>query len=202
MAIDKRLDLRVAVGRVHDAQRSVAIVADQLRADVSLLGSGSAGQRRAVQSAGLTDSRLAPDEGSYSALMTIDLPLERTSERNSYRMSLVQMEQAIRRVQELEDQIKLAVRNRLSELLEARETIQIQTLAVAVAKQRVDSTSLFLDAGRAQIRDLLEAQESLVSAQNALTAALVDYRIGELSLQRDLGVLEVNEQGLWQEYAP
>jgi outer membrane protein TolC len=202
LAIERRLDLRVALGRVHDAQRGVAIAADQLRADITLLGSGSAGERRTLSSAGLDDARLEPDEGVYSALLTVDLPFERTEERNVYRVSLIRLEQAVRDLQELEDEIKLAARDRLSELLEAREAIQIQAMAVAVAERRVDSTSLFLEAGRAEIRDVLEAQESLVSAQNALTAALVNYRVGELALQRDLGVLAVNEKGLWQEYTP
>jgi len=202
IAIEQRLDLRVAVGRVHDAQRTVAVAADQLRADVTLLGSGSAGSRRALASVAQDDAILRPDEGSYSALLTIDLPLERTAEQNGYRISLIGLEQSVRAAQEFEDQVKLAVRNRLSELLEARESIQIQAAAVAVAKRRVESTNLFLEAGRAQIRDLLEAQDALISAQNALTSALVSYRLGELALQRDLGVLAVDEKGLWQEYVP
>ncbi len=64
------------------------------------------------------------------------------------------------------------------------------------------STELFLQAGRAQIRDLLEAQEALLSAQNAVTAQAVRYRIAELELQRDLDILEVSEEGLWNEYSP
>ncbi len=71
-----------------------------------------------------------------------------------------------------------------------------------LAKRRVKSTELFLQAGRAEIRDILEAQESLASAQNALTAALVNYRVAELELQRDMGVLEVDEKGNWREYQP
>ena len=35
-----------------------------------------------------------------------------------------------------------------------------------------------------------------------LTSAIVSYRIAELELQRDLGLLEVNEKGLWQEFSP
>jgi len=61
---------------------------------------------------------------------------------------------------------------------------------------------LFLEAGRAQIRDLLESQEALLSAQNALTAAIINYRVAELELQRDMAVLQINEKGLWQEYSP
>lgn len=61
---------------------------------------------------------------------------------------------------------------------------------------------MFLDAGRAQIRDLLEAQDALLEAQNALTASVVNYRTAELAIQRDTGVLEVDEKGLWKEYSP
>ncbi len=71
-----------------------------------------------------------------------------------------------------------------------------------MATRRVTSTNLFLEAGRAQIRDLLEAQEALVSAQNARTAALVNYRVAELELQRDMGVLKIDDKGLWSEYKP
>ena len=87
-------------------------------------------------------------------------------------------------------------------LLEARESIKIQAESVRVAQRRVDSTDLFLQAGRAEIRDLLEAQNSLNSAQDALTNAVVNYRIGELQFQRDLGVLEVGSDGLWVEFDP
>lgn len=201
-ALRHRLDLRVAVGRVYDAQRTVAVAADQLRADIALLGSGSAGARRTLASAGLDDAILRPDEGLYSALLTVDLPFERTAERNAYRTTLIRLEQAVRDVQALEDGIKLDIRNGLSRLLEARESIQIQAEAVKVADRRVASTNLFLEAGRAEIRDVLEAQDALVTAQNALTAALVNYRVNELALQRDLGLLDVDERGLWREYEP
>lgn len=202
LALDHRLDLRVAVGRVYDAQRTVVVAADQLRADITLLGSGSAGERRTLSSAAADDAILRPDEGRYSALLTIDLPFERTAERNVYRTSLVWLEQAVRDVQALEDQIKLDIRNGLSRLLEARESILIQAEAVKVAERRVAMTNLLLEAGRTEMRDALEAQDALVNAQNALTAALVSYRVNELALQRDLGVLLVDERGLWREYDP
>ena len=71
-----------------------------------------------------------------------------------------------------------------------------------VAQKRVRSSNLFLEAGRAEIRDLLEAQESLFSAENALIEAVINYRNAELQLQADMGVLQVNDQGLWQEVSP
>jgi outer membrane protein TolC len=202
IALMNRLDLRVAVGQIVDAQRGVAIAADNLRADVTLLGSASLGESRSLGSAGSDDAQIRTDRGFYSLLLGIDLPLERTAERNSYRNTLIAYEQTVRRLQEIEDSVKLDVRNVLRSLLEARESIRIQAEAVRVAQRRVGSTDLFLQAGRAEIRDLLEAQNSLNAAQDALTNAVVNYRIGELQLQRDLGVLEVSNNGLWMEFDP
>jgi outer membrane protein TolC len=202
LSLDNRLDLRVAQGEVYDAQRAVVVAADALGAELTLFGSAEFGQGRSVSSADADDARIRADEGRYSALLTLDLPFERTSERNSYRTSVIALEQAVRGVQSLEDQIKIAIRSELRNLLQARESLYTQAKAVYIAEKRVKSVNLFLEAGRAQIRDLLEAQEALLSARNGLTSAAINYRIGELEIQRDMGLLKVNEKGMWKEFSP
>lgn len=202
VALMNRLDLRVAVGGIVDSQRNVAIAADNLRADITLLGSASIGEGRSLGTAGLENGQLRTDRGFYSLLLGIDLPFERTAERNSYRTALIAYENTVRQLQGIEDSVKFEVRDVLRSLLESRESIKIQAESVRVAQRRVDSTDLFLQAGRAEIRDLLEAQNSLNAAQDALTNAVVSYRIGELQFQRDLGVLEVGSDGLWVEFDP
>ncbi len=196
LALVNRLDLKVAVGRVLDRQRGTAVSADRLKADLTLLARGSAGSLRSASSAGGEDAALRLDDGSYAGVLTLNLPLERTSERNNYRGSLIDLEAAIRSLQESEDQVKLEIRNNLRRLLEQRESLRIQSRALRLAERRVASTNLFLEAGRAQIRDLLEAQDALVTAQNAFTSAMVSYRVAELEMQRDLEVLTVSDQGL------
>lgn len=198
LALENRLDLRVANGEVYDAQRQVVVAADDLRATLT-----AGANARLV--ANDNDGSLGFESRQYSGLLTLDLPIDprsRTRERNNYRTSLINLEAATRSVQDLEDQVKLAIRGELRTLLESRESLKIQAQSVVVAEKRVRSARLFLEAGRAQIRDLLEAQDDLLSAQNSLTRAVVDYRIAELELQRDLDVLKVNEQGLWREFSP
>jgi outer membrane protein TolC len=202
VALARRADLLVAQGQVYDAQRQVVVAADQLRPEFTLLGTTRLGESRDISKAGSSDAQLRFDRARYQALLTLDLPLDRQIERDNYRISLVNFEQAVRAQQALEDTIKQNVRDDLRNLMEARESVQIQAKAVKLAEKRVRSTGLFLQAGRAQVRDVLDAQEALLSAQNALTAAVVGYRVAELSLQRDMGVLMVNEKGLWQEYRP
>ncbi|UCD49603.1 MAG: TolC family protein [Phycisphaerales bacterium] len=195
LALDNRLDLRAVIGEVYDAQRQVVVRADALRAELTLGGS-----------AGIfdddDDGSLSFDGANYAALLSLDLPIERTAERNAYRNSLIALERATRNVESLEDDIKLSIRNQLRTLLESRESLKIQAQSVVVAEKRVRSSQLFLEAGRIQIRDLLEAQDDLLAAQNSLTSAVVSYRIAELALQRDLGLLKVDDKGLWQEFSP
>jgi outer membrane protein TolC len=164
--------------------------------------SGSAGGSRGLGSASSDNARLNIPEGSYNLSLRLNLPWERTAERNAFRNSLIDLQQSVRAVQELEDSVKLDIRNALRTLQQARESYAIQTIAVMLARRRVESTNLFLQAGRAEVRDVLEAQESLINAQNSLTAALVSYRVAELEIQRDMGLLTVDQKGLWNEYVP
>ncbi len=202
IAIARRLDLRVAVARVDDAQRKVAVAADDLLPDLSLLGQASLGGRINPASAGAPDTSLDHRRGIYTGAVDFDPAFERTSERNQYRTRLIDLERAVRNAQEVEDQVKSQVRETLRTLLSARESVRTQERSLELARRRVESTNLFLQAGRAEIRDLLEAQESLVSAENARTSAVVRYRLAELEIQRDMGALDVTVDGLWKEFQP
>ena len=59
---------------------------------------------------------------------------------------------------------------------------------------------MFFEAGRSELRDLLEAQSALLTARNALTSAVINYRMAELQFQRDAGILKIDDNGLLVEY--
>ncbi len=195
-ALENRTDLRVAHGYLHDANRALRIAADAFLPGVNLTGTASFGEGRSLASAGEDNARLRPERGFFSAFLDLDRPFNLTEERNAYRQSLLDVDQAKRDVQELEDQIKLDVRNRLRDKIEYKEVTIIQEKSVELATRRVDSTTLLLKAGRSQMRDLLEAQEALVRAKNSLTAARVNKNIAELARARDMGTLHVGEDDL------
>jgi outer membrane protein TolC len=194
LALDNRLDLRAAIGSVYDAQRQVVVRADALRGELTLGGTATFADD--------DDGSQGFDDARYTALLSLDLPIERTAERNAYRISIINLERATRDVQMLEDQTKLAIRTALRTLLESRESLKIQALSVVVAESRVRSSTIFLEAGRIEILALLDAQDDLLSAQNSLTSAIINYRIAELALQRDMGLLQIDTNGLWREYSP
>ena len=80
---------------------------------------------------------------------------------------------------------------------QARQKYDIQKLAVQLADKRVESVELLILAGRAQVRDQLDAASSQVQARNALTQALVDYHLARLNLLVDLGVLNTSPEKFW-----
>ena len=66
-----------------------------------------------------------------------------------------------------------------------------------LSQRRVESAKLNLDAGRADTRDVLDAQESLVNAENAVTSALINFTLARLDLYLQLELLRVDETGLF-----
>ena len=76
---------------------------------------------------------------------------------------------------------------------------RIASASVDLARRQVDSTEMLLQAGRAIIRDVLDAQSALLSAQNNLAAALVDYRVARLDLAVNMDILHVSETGQLKE---
>ncbi len=199
IASTNRLDFQTAKDKVEDAQRAVLIAEDGLRAELTLGVSAKAGESRSASSASQGNGKLELGRATLGGVLTVDLPLHRTAERNAYRESLIALEKAVRDYQDAEDTLKTTLADRLRSLLETREQLSIQFVALSLAERRVRSTDLLMQSGRAEIRDVLEAQDALLSAQNALLSAVTGYRVKELSLQSDLGLLDVTADGTWTE---
>ncbi|MFB0525045.1 MAG: TolC family protein, partial [Phycisphaerae bacterium] len=196
-ALLQRLDLANSREQVDDAGRKVIVAADNLGAELNLIG----GTR--VNSTGRTEyRRLEFHRGTYNLGLQADLPLDRKAERNAYREALIALEQRQREYENDQDEVKFDVRQAHRELEEAVEEYRIRKNSLALAERRVESTDLLLEAGRATTRDLLESQDALLAAQNNVTAALVDYAIAKLSFFRDIGVLQVRPDGMWEKESP
>ncbi|MBO7298828.1 MAG: TolC family protein [Kiritimatiellae bacterium] len=202
IAFENRPDLQTARDRVDDSERKLRIAADNLRTEITIGGSASTGESRSYGNAGKGNAKFKPIYGSYSALLSIDLPFERTYERNAYRNAFFTYDKAVRNYQEAEDNLKKEVYNIVRSLRETRETLTIQFMALSLAQRRVESMDILLQAGRVDMTDVLGAQQSLLAAQNSLYSAIVSYRIRELEFQSKLGVLDVTAAGTWFEFNP
>ena len=202
IAFSNRLDFISCRDRLEDAQRHLLIAEDALRAEVTL-GAATSGFADTVgplsRRNGIEHGKLHPRDWTLTPVLTVDLPVERRSERNAYRSALIAVEAAVRAYQAEEDSLKNTVRGDMRSMSRTKDDLQIQFVAMNLAERRVRNQEILLQAGRADMTVMLEAQDSLVSAKNSLYGAMISYKNQELALQRDLGLLDVSVGGTWKE---
>lgn len=195
MALQNRLDLSTIREKVEDAERKVQVAANALKPGLDL---------KLTSRATTSESKpLGFAEGSRGGGLQadLDLPLERTDERNAYRRRLVELEEAERALAEQRDNVVLEVTNRWRDFERAVSSHEIQKRSLKLANERVESTGLLFEAGRATMEDVLDAREDLLRSQNRLTQTLIDVRVSTLELERDMDVLVVDQNGQLQEGA-
>jgi outer membrane protein TolC len=185
-----RLDYMTTLDQVDDRTRQVYVAADALRAGLDV--------GAAVSATSKEGRPLAFDAQSFNWALTakLDLPIDRIRERNDYRESLIRLVASKRSAEQEADTIRSDLRANLREAEARQETLTIQQNSVTLAERRVENTRINLEAGRAVTRDSLDAQQSLVRAQNAATAARLDYHLARLDLFQNIEALRVDERGL------
>jgi len=193
-ALAQRLDLANSADGVDDAERKVVVAADNLGAELNLVGSASASSPP-----GTNVKRVQFQDGTYALGLEADLPFDRKAERNAYREALITLEQRQREYENDVDQVKLDVRDAYRKLREEAESYRTQQKALQLAKVRVGVSPILWEAGRMNARDYLESQDAYLSAQNDVTSALVSHAIAKLNFFRDVGVLQIKPDGMWEE---
>jgi len=192
LALGRRPDLLNEIDRFEDSKRKIHVAANDLKADLFLFGNAT------LVSQGDTDyARFDLNDHRLHGGVQLDLPLNRKLERNKYRASIITFERQLRSLSLFLDDLKNDLRGDLRTLDESRQSYDIQVRAKALADRRVESSELSLQAGRIQVRDVVDAQTARVQAYNAATAALVDYHLTRLRLLLDLGVLKTQKDKFW-----
>jgi outer membrane protein TolC len=193
-ALLRRLDLANAADGIDDATRKVMLASEGLGPRLNLTGSTT------VNSTPETDfDRLQFHKGDYGLGLSADLPFDRKSQRNTYRTALITLQQHQRDYDDNVDSVMLDVRQAYRQLEATAEQYITQKKSLALAEERVKNMPLLLKSGRAKTRDLLDAQDSLLQAQNDLTSALIGHTIAKLNFFRDTGVLQVKPDGMWEQ---
>ena len=189
LAIGNRLDVMNTIDRFEDSKRKVRVAANDLQPGLDILAD--------VQLEDEFYSSFDPGETSGSVGLKLDLPLDQLPKRNAYRSSRIHFEKELRTLATSLDTLRDDIREGVRALEQERENYGIQQNALKLAEQRVTVMPLLLEADESDIRDQLEAQADLVSAQNALTRALVNYHVARWNLLKNLGLLDVKEDQFW-----
>lgn len=196
-ALVLRLDVMNQRGGLADDWRQVKLAADELKSVIDLNATHRVNTNPGVNK----PFDFTFDESTTSLRLTVDAPLNRRAQRNSYRGSLINYQRAIRNLTALEDNIKFSVRNDLRSLALNREQYLIAVASAALAFERVVSTSLEFRLGTRGVvaRDFLDAQTAYTDSLNAVADQHIAYIVNRAQLFLDLELLIVDEEGFWQE---
>lgn len=185
-----RLDLQTARDRVEDAQRSVANARNQLLPDLDFEIGSSIGNR-----SGTPAAEIKADTLDYFAGLTLDLPIDRLAERNAYRRALIQLDQAQRDVEQSGDLVIADARSAVRGIQSAQTSLDLQRRGIDIAQARLDFANESLNTGRASdSRNVVEAQSSLLLAQDRYENATANAQIAILQYLRDTGLLRLNPE--------
>jgi hypothetical protein len=188
LALKYRLDLQTARDQVEDSRRFVENAKNGLLPDLTLSAQTQFGNRT-----GSPASRFDERANTYSARLDLDLPLDRVQERNNYRTALINVRRAQGNFEQLKDQIVSDVRESLRLIQESQLTLQIQRQGIELAQKRRENAYELLRSGKStSTRDLVEAQNSLLSSLDSFESARATLQINVLRFLRNSGTLRVD----------
>jgi outer membrane protein TolC len=185
-AMRYRLDLQTAEDQIDDARRGIAIARNDLLPDLNLDGQIGVGG----DTPGTIDFNNR--HTTYQAGLTFELPLDRVAERNSLRVALISVEQAQRNVVGLRDTIAADVRQSLRAISAAEANVEIQRRGIDLARRRLEYSNELLKSSKGSSRDVIEAQTSLLDAQDRYEQARATLQTRVLEFMRDTGTLRVD----------
>jgi outer membrane protein TolC len=196
-ALSQRFDLMNQRGVLADAWRQIKLAGDDLKSVLNLSASQS------VRTDLDTDEPFdfTFDNSTTQLNLSFDAPLNRKAQRNDFRVSLINYNLALRNLIELEDTIKLNIRDDLRDLQLDREQYDIAVASAALAYERVLSTRLQLQLGVENVaaRDFLEAQQAYTESLSSVASQHIGFITDRIALFVDLELLEVNQSGFWPE---
>jgi outer membrane protein TolC len=188
-ALAQRLDLQTARDRVADARRRLLVARSNLMPAFDAYGEA------AWSASGTRTADTRDAETSYSAGVVLKLPLDKRSERDAVRTAQLDLDAAERSAQQVEDSVRLNVAGAYRQIAYLAQAARIEKRNLEIAEKRAENARFRFRNGELVNRDVVEAENELLSARNSLAQAHVQFAIQRLVLLRDIGMLDVGQDG-------
>src|SRR5690606_15381195 len=182
------------------AWRLIYFNANDLESDLDLIFSGDIGN------VGQNPFDLRGSNGRLRLGLQFDAPLTRLAERNVYRQSLIEYQQARRSHSQFRDSVYFGLRNTLRQIRLNEINLELRRAAVQLAISQVDLTQLRLseppmpgetsELSNTTARDLVQSLSDLLNVQNDFLSVWVNYEVQQLGLEFDVGIIEIDSRGM------
>ncbi len=205
VALHHRLDFMNARAALVDQWRQIQISQNQLQSVLNLTADGD------MSTARNNPVSFRAPTGSLRLGLEFDAPITRLLERNAYRETLIRYQRSRRGFIQSQDRLHLGLRALIRQIEQLNDNLSVQRRAVAIAIRRVDSTRANLyrpvpsrqpgqrvaQFGPTSANNLLSSLSSLRDTQNSFLRAWLSYYAARMRLMRELGIMELGENGLW-----
>ena len=197
LALTNRLDILNNIDKFEDKKRKVEVSANDLLPSLAVVADYS-----------LKDqfyNRNSFDFGDYSGKigLSLDLPLDKHTERNAYRKSRITFEQQLRSLMKTLDDLRDEIRTNVRALDRNQQSYVINQKTLVVSRRELEKAKLdMLAGGNVSPRDILEAQTAVASARNAVTAAFISFHTQRLKLLNNTGILNTGLNQFWVQPQP
>lgn len=209
-----RYDWMNARAALVDSWRLIHFNADNLESDLDIVFSGDMG------TIGSNPVKFDAATGRLRAGVRFDAPLTRMAERNNYRQALIEYNQARRSYYTFVDRVNQSLRGTLRTIELNQVNFELRRSAVHTALTQVDlARKQLLAPIRPNVegpvgtpsaaaagsqsgdlgRDLVTALADLTQVQNDFLSVWLNYRVLRMGLDLDLGVMQVDRNGMWIE---
>ncbi|MDX1962516.1 MAG: TolC family protein [Pirellulales bacterium] len=201
IASHNRRDWMNARASLVDTWRLIEFNANDLEADLNLIFGGD------IRTVGDNPVDFRSATGRLRVGVQFDAPLTRVAERNNYRQSLIEFQQARRNYYAFVDRVSQSLRNGLRQMELNQANFELRRAAVRVAIDQVEVSRLRLREppkpgvvstySPTTARDLVSSLSDLLNVQNDFMSVWVNYEVERLNLDFNLDTMELNERGLW-----
>jgi hypothetical protein len=202
IASRNRVDWMNARAGLVDTWRLIEFNANDLLSELNLVFSGD------VRNVGDNPLDFRASTGQLRVGAQFDAPLTRIAERNNYRQSLIEYQQARRSYYTFIDAVSTALRQGLRGMALNEANFELRRAAVRVGIDQVEITRLRLRQppqpgavgaalGNTTARDLVSALSDLQSVQNDFLSVWVNNEVERLNLDFNLGTMQLDSRGMW-----
>ena len=132
----------------------------------------------------LVDST-APDKG---IALSLTIPIRNRSAQADQVRSELEYRQAQMRLQQLENQVRIEVRNAQYSVTQNRAAVEAAQAAVALARESLDAEQKKYALGASTTTLVLQTQRDMAQAQSNQVAAMANYQKSRVELDRAIGL--------------
>lgn len=186
-----RLDLLNSQDRIDDRRRGVDIAENNLLPGLDAQGSVTYDTNPDKPNM----VNYHDDRATWRSALNLEVPLDRVEERNALRGALINKERAVRNYSQSRDQVAAQISQTMRQVLLSQQSLRIQILSRDLALNRREGARIRFEKSLVSNREVVDAENSLLNARDALAAAQVQLRSAILQFFRDTGMLRLNDDG-------